>query len=34
VLEPTRGAANLFARLDFFDMDGTLMVDDAPPRAR
>ena len=32
--EPTRGAANPFARLDFFDLDGRLVVDDAPPRAR
>jgi hypothetical protein len=33
-LEPTRGAANPFARLQFFGLDGRLMVDDAPPRAR
>jgi len=33
-LEPTRGAANPFARLDFFDLDGRLVVDDAPARPR
>jgi hypothetical protein len=33
-LEPTRGSANPFARLDFFDLDGRLVVDDAPPRIR
>jgi hypothetical protein len=33
-LEPTRGAANPFARLDFFDVDGTLVVDDASTRTR
>jgi hypothetical protein len=33
-LEPMRGATNPLARLDFFDIDGTLVVDDAPPRTR
>jgi hypothetical protein len=31
-LEPTRGAP--FARLQFFDLDGRLMVDDVSPRSR
>ena len=33
-LEPSRGAASPFARVDFFDLDGRLVVDDAPPRSR
>jgi hypothetical protein len=33
-LEPTREVSNPLARLDFFDLDGTLVIDDAPPRTR
>jgi hypothetical protein len=33
-LEPTRGALSPFVRLDFFDLDGRLVVDDDVPRTR
>jgi len=31
--KPKPGASNPLARLDFFDLDGRLVVDDAPPRS-
>ena len=33
-LEPTREVSNSLAQLDFFDLDGTLVVDDAAPSTR
>jgi hypothetical protein len=33
-LGPTRGASNPLARLDFFDLDGRLVVDDSAPCTR
>jgi hypothetical protein len=33
-LEPRREVSNLLARLNFFDLDGRLAVDDAPARTR